>query len=100
MYFAFGFGVQVMMITCADSRVCPTMLHGLEAGEAFIVRNVANLVPPCEGSVCEHVLLACLVLFGTFLSWALADTGIYGLKLSNSMDHNFKLIIEMEPNLL
>jgi carbonic anhydrase len=41
-----------MMITCADSRVCPTMLHGLEAGEAFIVRNVANLVPPCEGSVC------------------------------------------------
>lgn len=44
------------MITCADSRVCPTMLHGLEAGEAFIVRNVANLVPPCEGSVCEYVL--------------------------------------------
>lgn len=41
------------MITCADSRVCPTMLHGLEAGEAFIVRNVANLVPPCEESVCE-----------------------------------------------
>ena len=41
------------MITCADSRVCPTMLHGLEAGEAFIVRNVANLVPPCGGSVSD-----------------------------------------------
>lgn len=45
---------KVMMITCADSRVCPTMLHGLEAGEAFIVRNVANLVPPCEGSGEHH----------------------------------------------
>ena len=46
-----------MMITCADSRVCPTMLHGLEAGEAFIVRNVANLVPPCEGSVRGHAMV-------------------------------------------
>lgn len=45
---------KVMMITCADSRVCPTMLHGLEAGEAFIVRNVANLVPPCGGSGEHH----------------------------------------------
>lgn len=45
---------KVMMITCADSRVCPTMLHGLEAGEAFIVRNVANLVPPCEESGEHH----------------------------------------------
>lgn len=45
---------KMMMITCADSRVCPTMLHGLEAGEAFIVRNVANLVPPCEGSGQHH----------------------------------------------
>uniref|UniRef100_A0A7I4F6T5 Carbonic anhydrase n=1 Tax=Physcomitrium patens TaxID=3218 RepID=A0A7I4F6T5_PHYPA len=45
---------KIMMITCADSRVCPTMLHGLEAGEAFIVRNVANLVPPCEESGQHH----------------------------------------------
>ncbi|KAG0562542.1 hypothetical protein KC19_9G154900 [Ceratodon purpureus] len=45
---------KIMMITCADSRVCPTKLHGLEAGEAFIVRNVANMVPPCEGSGEHH----------------------------------------------
>jgi hypothetical protein len=45
---------KMMMITCADSRVCPTMLHGLEAGEAFIVRNVANLVPPFEESGDHH----------------------------------------------
>lgn len=40
--------VQVMVIACADSRVCPTMLMGLDPGEVFTVRNVANLVPPCE----------------------------------------------------
>lgn len=51
MFINFSFYVQVMMITCADSRVCPTKLHGLEAGEAFIVRNVANMVPPCGGLV-------------------------------------------------
>lgn len=39
---------KVMVIACADSRVCPTMLMGLNPGEVFSVRNVANLVPPCE----------------------------------------------------
>lgn len=52
------------MITCADSRVCPTKLHGLEAGEAFIVRNVANMVPPCEGLVS----VTCMVQFCVVLA--------------------------------
>lgn len=37
-----------MVIACADSRVCPSVILGLEPGEAFTVRNVANLVPPFE----------------------------------------------------
>lgn len=37
-----------MVIACADSRVCPSKILGFEPGEAFIVRNVANLVPPYE----------------------------------------------------
>ncbi|CAK9209391.1 unnamed protein product [Sphagnum troendelagicum] len=43
-----------MLITCIDSRCNPTMLFGLEAGEAFVVRNVANFVHPYEGQV-HHV---------------------------------------------
>jgi carbonic anhydrase len=43
--------LQVMLITCIDSRCNPTMLFGLEAGEAFVVRNVANFVHPYEGQV-------------------------------------------------
>jgi carbonic anhydrase len=46
-----GQAPEVMIIACADSRVCPTMLHGLEAGEAFIVRSVANLVPAYDPSL-------------------------------------------------
>jgi len=40
--------VQFMVIACADSRVCPTSILGFQPGEAFTVRNVANLVPPYE----------------------------------------------------
>ena len=39
---------STMVIGCADSRVDPAMLMGCEPGELFVVRNIANLVPPCE----------------------------------------------------
>ncbi|KAJ4701446.1 Carbonic anhydrase [Melia azedarach] len=39
---------KFMVIACADSRVCPSNILGLQPGEAFMIRNVANLVPPIE----------------------------------------------------
>ncbi|XP_060201959.1 beta carbonic anhydrase 5, chloroplastic-like [Lycium barbarum] len=39
---------KFLVISCADSRVCPSNILGLQPGEAFIVRNIANLVPPYE----------------------------------------------------
>ncbi|XP_010277475.1 PREDICTED: beta carbonic anhydrase 5, chloroplastic-like isoform X2 [Nelumbo nucifera] len=39
---------KFMVIACADSRVCPSNILGFQPGEAFMIRNVANLVPPFE----------------------------------------------------
>ncbi|MEL7214938.1 MAG: carbonic anhydrase [Pseudomonadota bacterium] len=37
---------RAMVISCCDSRVEPQKIFGTEPGEFFIVRNVANLIPP------------------------------------------------------
>ncbi len=39
---------RVMVIACSDSRVDPSILFDATAGEMFVVRNVANLVPPYQ----------------------------------------------------
>jgi len=37
---------RIMMIACCDSRVSPEVIFDAGPGEIFVVRNVANLVPP------------------------------------------------------
>ncbi|TVU09874.1 hypothetical protein EJB05_43371 [Eragrostis curvula] len=44
---------KFMVVACADSRVCPTGVLGFQPGEAFTVRNVANLVPPFQHGTSE-----------------------------------------------
>ncbi|CAK7347249.1 unnamed protein product [Dovyalis caffra] len=44
---------KFMVIACVDSRVCPSNILGFQPGEVFMVRNVANLVPPLENGPTE-----------------------------------------------
>ncbi|VVB10522.1 unnamed protein product [Arabis nemorensis] len=44
---------KFLVIACADSRVCPSAVLGFQPGEAFTVRNIANLVPPYESGPTE-----------------------------------------------
>jgi carbonic anhydrase len=43
-----GQNPEAMVISCSDSRVDPETIFSAMPGEMFVVRNVANLVPPYE----------------------------------------------------
>lgn len=43
-----------MVIACSDSRTDPSLIMQCEPGEIFVVRNVANIVPPYESDTGYH----------------------------------------------
>jgi len=55
---------KIMIVSCSDSRVDPAVIFNCEPGELFVVRNVANLIPPCENTDTYHGTSAALE-FGT-----------------------------------
>jgi carbonic anhydrase len=56
----YGQHPDVMVVSCCDSRVDPETLFSAMPGELFVVRNVANLVPPFETSGTYHGVSAAL----------------------------------------
>jgi carbonic anhydrase len=55
-----GQNPRVMVIACSDSRVDPSQIFDANPGEIFVVRNVANLVPPFEPDQGRHGVSAAL----------------------------------------
>ncbi|WP_375396351.1 carbonic anhydrase [uncultured Sphingomonas sp.] len=55
-----GQSPRVMIIACSDSRVDPAQIFDTSPGEMFVVRNIANLVPPFEADGGRHGVSAAL----------------------------------------
>ncbi len=51
---------EIMVIGCSNSRVSPEVIFDARPGELFVVRNVANLVPPYMPSGLTHGVSAAL----------------------------------------
>jgi carbonic anhydrase len=56
----FGQHPEVMVVSCCDSRVDPETIFSAMPGELFVMRNVANLVPPYETGGKYHGVSAAL----------------------------------------
>jgi carbonic anhydrase len=55
-----GQNPQVMILSCADSRVDPAQIFDARPGEMFVARNIAALAPPYETSSGFHGVSAAL----------------------------------------
>ncbi|MDZ5760905.1 carbonic anhydrase [Lyticum sinuosum] len=51
---------KFLLISCSDSRVDPSYIMNCTPGDMFVIRNVANLVPPCENNTTYHGTSAAL----------------------------------------
>jgi len=49
-----GQNPDVMVIACSDSRANPSTIFDAHPGEIFVIRNVANIVPPYDPSTGFH----------------------------------------------
>lgn len=61
---------KTMIVACSDSRVDPAVIFHCQPGQLFVVRNIANLVPPAKQTIVIMGAVRCLSLVFDF--WMLS----------------------------
>ena len=56
----YGQQPKIMVVSCCDSRVDPALILQCDPGDLFVVRNVANIIPPYEKDEAHHGTSAAL----------------------------------------
>ena len=81
---------KVMIIACCDSRSAPETIFDAGPGELFVVRNVANLVPPYAPDGKHHSTSAALefalLALGVEHVVVMGHGGCGGIKAATSTD--------------
>lgn len=63
-----GQSPKTLIIACSDSRVDPSIVVNAKPGDIFVIRNVANLVPPYQPDDALHGVSASLEFAVKFLN--------------------------------
>jgi carbonic anhydrase len=83
---------EVAVVACSDSRVDPAFLFQSDPGDLFMVRNVANLVPPMEEEGTYHGTSAAL-------EFAILGLGVKHLiVLGHAHCGGIKLMMDAQPD--
>jgi carbonic anhydrase len=64
----YGQQPRIMIVACCDSRVDPALILQCDPGDLFVVRNVANIIPPYEKDEAHHGTSAALEFGIRFLN--------------------------------
>ena len=82
---------EIAVVACSDSRVDPAILFQADPGDLFMVRNVANLVPPMEEEGTYHGTSAAL-------EFAVLGLGVkHIVVLGHAHCGGIKLMMEPDP---
>lgn len=90
---------EIMVIGCCDSRVSPEVIFDARPGELFVVRNVANLVPPFETGGQFHGTSAALEFafkpYASNILWCLVmgAAGVFALMRTNNHNRFHRVIL-------
>ena len=83
---------EVAVVACSDSRVDPAILFQADPGDLFVIRNVANLVPPMEQEGTFHGTSAAL-------EFAVLGLGVkHLLVLGHAHCGGIKAMMSPDPN--